>query len=293
MSNSSSETDTAPFAGFLASEVSISSPENSFFHIIPVPFEKSVSYGTGTANGPAAILQASQQLEFFDTISCPGEKGIHTHHPIKTDTPEAMVGAVSKTVGSVVENNQIPVVIGGEHTVSLGAVMGMEKHQPFGVVQIDAHADLRDSYEGSPYSHACVMRRIVDLGIPIFQIGIRSLSLEEVAFRKKKKIRYLDMMAIHANGLPADILPDDFPERLYLTIDVDGLDPSIMPATGTPEPGGLSWQQTMTILENLARTRQIIGFDAVETAPIGGMHFPEYTVARMIYNLMGFIARNR
>ncbi len=293
MTNSSAKTDTAPFAGFLASEVSISSPESSFFHIIPVPFEKSVSYGTGTANGPAAVLQASQQLEFFDTVSCPGEKGIHTHHPIESDDPEAMLDTVSRTVRSVVENNRIPVVIGGEHTVSLGAVMGMGKSQPFGVVQIDAHADLRDSHEGSLYSHACVMRRIVDLGIPIFQIGIRSLSLAEVAFREKKKIRYLDMTDINQNGLPADILPDDFPEKLYLTIDVDGLDPSIMPATGTPEPGGLSWQQTMTILENLARTRQIIGFDAVELAPIAAVHFPEYTVARMIYNLMGFIARNR
>lgn len=277
--------------GFLASELSINSPADSLFHVIPVPFEKSVSYGNGTAEGPEAILKASQQMEFFDGSSCPGESGIYTHPAISADSPETMISTAGRIVESVVTRNKIPVLLGGEHTVTLAAVEGLRGCKNFGVVQFDAHADLRNSYEGSSFSHACVMRRIAEQNIPIFQIGVRSLSLAEVAFRQEQDIARIDMTDIHRHGIPDPILPRDFPENIYINIDVDGLDPSIMPATGTPEPGGLFWQQLMSIFESIAATRRIIGFDAVELAPIAGIHFPQYTTARMIYNLMGFITR--
>ena len=137
-----------------------------------------------------------------------------------------------------------------------------------GVVQFDAHADLRDRYEGSPYNHACTMRRVLDYGHRLFQVGVRSLSMEEVAYRRDQGIQGLDAEAIASRGIPETFLPRDFPEDIYVTVDVDCLDPSIMPATGTPEPGGLSWYQIMAALSGICGPRRILGFDVVELAPI-------------------------
>jgi agmatinase len=278
---------------FLASEISNPLPENALFHILPVPYEKSVSYGTGTAKGPMAILESSLQLELFDGISIPAEHGIYTHPPIDCNGSAVIVlQRISDVVSGVLGLGKIPVLLGGEHTVSAGAFSALKKtDKNFGIVQFDAHADLRDTYEGTPHSHACVMHRALDMGIPIYQIGVRSLSYEEHLLRNRLRIGHLDTAAINETGIPKHILPPDFPDSIYITFDVDAFDPSVMPATGTPEPGGLSWYQAFQALKSVISDHKVIGFDVVELSPIAGIHAPEFTIARFIYNLFGIITR--
>jgi len=285
--------DQPSFPGFLASEIPPAKPEECLFHVIPVPYEKTVSYGAGTAAGPLAILESSQQLELFDGISVPAEYGIYTHPSVNCDdSDEKTLEKIAKTVSIVLNLKKIPVILGGEHTVSVGAFRAIKAHfNDFGIVQFDAHADLRDTYHGTSLSHACVMRRALEMDIPIFQIGVRSLSWEEHVLRQERNIGHLDASAIGMAPFPDVMLPEDFPQNIYITFDVDGLDPSIMPATGTPEPGGLSWYQAISALRAVMRGRQVIGFDVVELAPIPDMHAPQFTAARLIYNLFGMIGR--
>ncbi|MEA2108140.1 MAG: agmatinase [Pseudomonadota bacterium] len=278
---------------FLASEISLPAPGNALFHIIPVPYEKSVSYGTGTAQGPAAILESSQQLELFDGTGIPAEHGIYTHSPIDCkDSAEIVLHKIADIVSEVLDLEKFPVLLGGEHTISAGAFTAIKKNcDDIGIVQFDAHADLRDTYEGTTNSHACVMHRALDMNIPVFQIGVRSLSYDEHLLREKLNIGHLDAAIINKFGIPDSILPPDFPDKIYLTFDVDAFDPSIMPATGTPEPGGLNWYQTFQMLESIITGRNIIGLDVVELAPIDGMHAPDFSMARFIYNLFGAMVR--
>ncbi len=280
--------------GFLRSEFGVSSPEEALFHVLPVPLERTVSYGAGTANGPNAILEASLQLEAFDGVSYPGEAGIYTAPPIDCSGD---IGTVLRRIETVVRNvfeqKKTPVLLGGEHSLTQAPVRALaELGNDLGVVQIDAHADLRDVYDENPFSHACVMRRIAELGIPIFQIGVRSLCREEIEYRAATGIAFLDAADLQRNGFPDSLLPKDFPESIYLTFDVDGLDASLMPATGTPEPGGLSWWQALTAVECVLRNgRRLVGLDLVELAPIPGFHAPEYVAAKLTYALMGFACR--
>lgn len=278
---------------FLEEELDEIAPEEALFHVIPVPLEQTVSYGGGTGMGPSAILRASSQLEVYDGVSNPSEHGIWTAKPVETDGPlEEVVRRIEDAVALSMSMGRMPVLLGGEHTVTVGALKACRAaFGEVGIVQIDAHADLRDTYEGTPYSHACVMKRACDMGHPVFQAGIRSLSLPEVAFRKTHPVHHLDARDIAKHGIPEEMLPEGFPERIWLTIDVDGLDASIMPATGTPEPGGLSWYQCQEIIEKAVSGRRVVGFDVVELAPIKGLHFPEFTAARLVYDTMGFISR--
>jgi len=283
------------YPSFLASEITVPAPEDALFHIIPVPCEKTVSYGAGTAQGPAAILQASQQLELFDGTCIPAEQGIYTHPPLDCSGDiEHILSTISDTVSGVLTLGKIPVLLGGEHSITFGAAYVARDHFPagFGVVHFDAHADLRDTFEGSRFSHACVMHRVLEISLPLFQIGIRALSLAQHRLRLEKKIGTLDAHVIAAQGMPATILPDDFPENIYLSIDVDAFDPSIMPATGTPEPGGLTWYQMMQALTSVLQGRRLIGMDLVELAPMPGFHAPDFTAAKLIYSIFGIIARN-
>lgn len=274
---------------FLESEIPDRPESGCRFHIIPAPLEDTVSYGGGTAWGPEAILEASYYLEAFDGESCPCEQGIYTQDP--ADDLEAIESAVSR----VLQLGGLPIVLGGEHTVTLGALRAFKAAgEEFGVVQFDAHADLRDEYEGSKLSHACVMRRVLDdLGLPLFQIGVRALSPAEHQLRRERGIPALDAVAIARGGIPQVLLPDGFPKKIYLTFDVDGFDSSIMPATGTPEPGGLTWREVSRCFELLTGEARIIGADFVELAPLPNFPAPDFTVARLIYNLMGLIERQR
>ena len=279
---------------FHGDDVPPANPESALFHVIPVPMEQSVSYGRGTAAGPDAILAASGQLE---TLACgvvPTDRGIYTTPAIDcTGTPEAILKRVKEQVSTTIATPAIPVVLGGEHTVTCGAIDALEKHYTdFGVIQFDAHADLRASYEGSGYSHACVMRRIHEKNIPIFQLGTRSYCIEEDNYRKLHKIAYLDSETIWRQG-PTLTLPEDFPEKVYVTFDLDGLDSSVLPATGTPVPGGLNWYQAMWLIEQIMESRVCIGFDVVELAPIEELHASSFLAAQLTYNMMAYLTKSQ
>ena len=289
---------------FMASELSSIDADKALFHIIPAPWEKSVSYGKGTIHGPAAIIKASQQLEKWDGFSVPARRGIYTKYlnlkkgKTGSDNTGKFLGLVEKAVYDSLSEKHIPIVLGGEHTVSLGSFRAIDKEgSPYkgktGIIQFDAHGDLRDKYEGNSLSHACVMRRAYEIGFPLFQLGVRSISLEELDLRKNnKKINYMDAYEAVTQNINKIKLPDDFPENVYLTIDVDGFDISVFPATGTPEPGGLGWYQVLSIIESVAAQRKIIGFDVVELAPDGVSHASEFTAARLVYNVMGIVERS-
>jgi agmatinase len=284
------------YPSFLESDIPPSSYEKALVHIIPVGMEKSVSYGAGTAEGPGAILQASQQLETFDGHSIPGETGIYTHPPVPCNgkTPHEDIALISSTVAPVIRQESVPIILGGEHTVTLGPLRSFkDTGKKIGVIQFDAHADLRDSYEGDHLSHACVMRRIHEMGFPIMQIGIRSLSQPEDIFRKKHNIPCLEAEAIYRKGIPDTVLPPGFPEKIYITFDLDCLDPSIMPATGTPEPGGLNWYQALDLVNRVAEGRTVCGCDVVELAPAPNMHGADFTAAKLVYAMISVINRTR
>ena len=281
-------------ARFLASELAPGTPDSAFFHMLPVPLEASVSYGGGTAKGPCAILEASDQLELWDGESVPAELGIHTWPAVDCSGEiQTVLGRIESAVARILDYGGLPIILGGEHTVTYGALAALaEKYGRFGVVQFDAHADLRDSYEGNRWSHACVMCRAVkELGLPLVQFGVRALCLEEVAARREHGVEFLDAATLAASSMPEELLPPDFPERIYLTFDVDGLDPSIMPATGTPVPGGLGWYEALRLAERALRGRRVLGMDVVELAPVPGMHMADFTAARLVYALMGLVQR--
>ncbi len=281
---------------FLASECRLRGPE-ARFHVLPVPLESSVSYGRGAADGPAAILEASQQLEDWDGFSCPLEDGIHTLPAIDCSGPvEEILARIAAALIPVLRAGRVPVVLGGEHTVTLGALRALADccSEPIGLIQIDAHADLRDSYEGSAYSHACVARRVLDnFAMPIYQFGVRALSATEARLREQEaRIDFLDAAAFAANGLPVRPLPEHFPKKLYLTFDVDGLDPSVIRATGTPVPGGPGWHDCLQLIERAIKGRQVLGFDVVELAPQPEDHASSFAAAQLVYRLMGLLQRN-
>lgn len=290
---------------FLASEIGRQAPEACLFHVIPVPLESTVSYGGGTARGPAAILAASSQLETWTGRHEPCAAGICTWLAVAcSGGPESAMDGLEQAVlrAAASRNGQtmLPVVLGGEHSLTPGAVRALRHlHGDFGVLHVDAHADLRMEYGGTPHSHACAMRRVLELGCELAQFGVRSLSPDEVRFRKESGLFHLDARDFYQHGglagLAAPLLPESFPDTVYISFDVDGLDPSVIPATGTPEPGGLLWYDALGLLERaLCRAnghkRRVIGLDVVELAPFPaetGQSWPEFAAARLVYELMG------
>ena len=281
---------------FLQDDLPPRAPEDCLFQVIPCPLERSVSYGEGTAEGPRALLEASRQLEAWLEDGVPGEVGIHTQAEIdcRSEDVQSILEELGARVLEAVDSGHIPLTIGGEHALSSGPIAAL--HQAgyrFGVVQIDAHADLRDAYEGNPLSHASVMRRVTDLGIPLFQFAVRSLCVEEVEARKTLGVRYVDAREIAINGVGSCVLPEDFPELIYLTFDVDAFDASLMPATGTPEPGGLFWYDAVQILKQVTHGRRVLAADLVELAPLAGFHGATFTAAKLAYQMMRVCQRGR
>lgn len=280
---------------FLGSELAQGDPVSSLFHVIPVPYERTVSYGGGTANGPLAILDASWQLETWDGKSTPCELGIYTREAIDCEGEEfAVIERIAAATKEVVSLGKMPVAVGGEHTVTGGVIKGLLDAgiTDFGVVQIDAHADLRDAYKGNPLSHASVMKRVVDLGVPLYQLGVRACCEEEIGVRKEHGVYFQDADQLVPNNITETTLPEDFPKKVFFTLDIDGMDPSVFPSTGTPVPGGLGWYQTLSLFESVARQREIIGFDLMEFAPIEGFHAYEFAAAQLIYKMMGILQRS-
>lgn len=294
--NKSINSAMAKYPVFLGSEIDQPTPSDAHFHILPVPWERSVSYGAGTAMGPAKILQASWQLETWDGQSNPSTVGIYTHPPVDVHAePQTVVNQICDAVKGIVAQGALPIAIGGEHTVTMGVIQGLLDAGvcDIGVVQIDAHADLREAYEGDRYSHASVMHRIAEMNIPICQLGVRAYCEEEISVRKRFRVHSIDADVLVQQNIQDIVLPDNFPDKVFFTLDIDGMDPSIFPSTGTPVPGGLGWYQTLSLFESICRQRHLVGFDIMEFAPIE--HFPAYdfSAAQLIYKMMGIYLRNK
>lgn len=270
-----------------------SSLADSKFVVVPVPYDLTSTYQSGSRRGPGAILDASGNMELYDEEL--GKEtylaGIHTLVPLAADArgPEEMVASVREQITHVLAHGKIPVMLGGEHSISLGAVQAMQKKYPtLSVLQLDAHADLRDSYQGSPYSHAAVARRIAEI-CPLVQVGIRSMSAEEAVFMAAGTMRTFTVDLIRAdNGWQEKVL-EYLSGDVYVTIDLDVFDPAIMPSTGTPEPDGLAWREVLSLLRELSRRRRIRGFDVVELAPVPGLVAPDFLAAKLVYRLMGYL----
>ena len=254
------------------------------FAVIPVPYEKTTSYGKGASKGPLAILKASEQVEDYDIEldSEPFRVGINVGKPIKS------LDKISDAVSKILDDKKIPVLLGGEHSITPFAVSACRKRfKNLSVLQLDAHADLRSSYQGSKYSHASAMRRVLEI-CPAVQVGIRSMDRSEMEFARSSgqldKIHFAQKLEL------VEKINTQLSKDVYITIDIDVFDPGIMPATGTPEPGGLDYYEVLDILKGVARQKNVVGFDLVELAPIKGLSHPDFTAAKMIYKLMGYIA---
>lgn len=287
-------------ATFFGLEPELSAYASARAAVFGMPFGASVSYGRGAENGPAAIMEASQQVELFDHELGfnPCDAGIATVAPelmaSPLDSHEAVVAAVSRVLPPLLDDGKFPVMLGGDHSVAPPMIaMLRARHEALGVLQIDAHADLRDSYDDDPESHACAMRRALDHDLShLVAVGIRNLSEPEWDYLQTQTnittvwggtwLKPWDAFCAEVDAAIARL-----PEHVYLSIDVDGLDPSIMPSTGTPEPGGLSWQHVCYVLERLFASRTVVAMDINELAPIAQLHGPDFLVAKLLYRAIG------
>ena len=279
---------------FLGIEKEFSEYESSSIIILPVPYEATVSYRSGTREGPRAILEASKYVELFDPETKKEiykEVGIFTAPalPIDTSGPQAMLQLIEKEYRKYLYDNKLIIMLGGEHTISYAPVkIFYESGEDFSVLSIDAHADLRDTYENSKFNHACVMRRVHEL-VPLVEIGVRSFCKEEIEYIEKNKISVFTPQKIRESSDWITEALNDVKDNVYISIDVDGFDPSVIPSTGTPEPDGLLYFQVEELLKNIAREKNIIGIDVVELSPISSLHYSEFTIAKLIYRIINFI----
>lgn len=263
--------------------------------VLPVPYDFSTSYQSGTRWGPRGILEASRNMELWDEeLGATYRAGICTLPEVEPTAlgPEAMVERVECAVAWILDAGKIPAMLGGEHSITAGAVRAAhERHPGLTVLQLDAHADMRDRYLDSSYSHACVMRRVRER-VPATSVGIRSMSEEEAEYLESHPAPIWSTRRFRAlRGDWSPILATLGPE-VYVTFDLDALDPGILPGTGTPEPGGLDWYEAVDLLAAVAERSRIVGFDVVELAPIGGQYASDFLAARLAYRLMG-LARKR
>jgi agmatinase len=268
--------------------------EKSRVAVLPVPYERTVSYGVGTKNGPAAIIEASHYVELYDDEldEEPYRIGVHT---LPAWIPENMepAGCVEELRGVVqglVERGKFVLTLGGEHSIAAGPISAhLGRYPKLSVLHFDAHGDLRDEYEGQKFSHACAARRWVDYDLPTVQVGIRSISKEEVDFvRGKKNIRVVSNRELHRSD---DWMTGAFElltDSVYVTFDVDFFDGSLVPGTGTPEPGGGTYDQALRIFRRLIESRRIVGADVVEHAPVPGNRAPDFMIAKLCYKLLSY-----
>lgn len=259
--------------------------------LLPVPYDGATSYRSGARDGPAAIISASRHLEDYDLESDqePSKLGIYTHPEIEPHlgSPYAMVERVHQVVGSLVSMGKLVGVLGGDHSITVGSVSAcLEQYADMSILYLDAHADLRDEYQGTKYSHACTARRIHEMA-PLVQVGVRSLSEEEKNYISKQDIPvFFWPPSIHPFQ-PENIV-SLLSDNVYVSIDLDVLDPSVMPAVGTPEPGGMLWQEIISLLRQVATSRHIVGFDVVELSPNEGPQSCAFTAAKLAYKLIGY-----
>lgn len=278
-----------------------SSWKNSAFAVIPFPIDTTTTYVSGTRNGPRAILEAACHMELFDEENKiePYRAGVFTSTevPLATAGPLPMLKDVERKVRSVIKAGKFPILLGGEHTGTCGVVAALrKKYGELTVLQLDAHADLRDRYLGTPWNHACVGRRILDASAKLVQVGIRSMSEEEERFLKKSEnVKTYFASEVKSNlGDVTKGIVGDLSGNVYVTIDLDVFDTGIMPAVGTPEPGGLNWYEAIDILRDVVQSDcNIVGFDIMELAPIPGMVAPDFLAAKLCYRMMGWLCAKR
>jgi agmatinase len=270
-----------------------SDPEQSRVVVLPLPYEGTVSFGSGTSRGPDAILAASAEVEFWDDELGrePCEVGIHTAEalPLAGLSPAEARERVRAEASRWVERDRLLVALGGEHAVSppvVEAVRARHGAETTALV-IDAHLDLRDSYQGSRDSHACASRRMHEGG-PVVIVGARAFERAEIEFAREAEIPVFLARDLAGRDDWIDAVVDACGEQVHVSFDVDGLDPAIVPATGTPVPGGLRWYDALRLLCSVARSRRIVGLDVVELAPIEGLVAPDFLVAQLTYKLIGY-----
>jgi len=286
-----SESASLPF-NFCGLDEEMSGFDQAKVLIWPVPFEKTVSYGVGTKNGPQAIINASRNVELFDE-EVGGETaqtGIHTLEAIDPDRePDEMMPILYRETKRLLKSGKFICMLGGEHSISTPVIKAHQELYPnLSVLQIDAHADLRDQYDGTPHSHASVMRRVVEF-CPIVQVGIRSLSADEARAIPTLPTRVFFAKDIVGRTDWMDEAVASLTDNVYLTIDVDGLDPSLIPTTGTPEPGGLMWYDVVGLISKVAKKRRIVGKDVTELSTSPGINSPSFLTAKLIYKTLGYV----
>jgi agmatinase len=275
-------------------EAEFSSFERARIVVWPVAYEGTVSYGTGTGRGAEAIIDASRNMELYDeeTDAEVYKLGIHTVEESPSVAPPArMMEALYERASELVSTGKFVAMIGGEHSVSAPVIRAhAERYDNLSILQIDAHADLRDTYDGTPHSHASIMARVTrDMRLPAVQCGIRSISAEEARAIDELPTRIFWAKDIVGRSDWWDAAVDGLTENVYLTVDIDGLDPSLVAQTGTPEPGGLGWYETVGLIRTLARKRRVVGMDLTEYSYVEGQDASAFLCAKLIYKSLAFI----
>jgi agmatinase len=280
-----------PPYGFLALPTEQSQYASARVVVLPIPYDATTSARAGAREGPRAIISASQEIETYDIDLSydASQHGIHTLPDVAPHSggPQAMVERIESVVGDLLDDGKFVVTLGGEHTVAVGAVRAHARRLPgLSVLSIDAHADLRDEYLDSPYNHACVMRRIIDL-CPVVQVGMRSVSADQVSLIRERNLPFFTPPAYRALADGPVEIARILTQDVYISVDLDGLDPSQMAAVGTPEPGGLFWDEVIALLTAVAREKRIVGFDVTELAPDLGPPACAQLAAKLAYRLIG------
>lgn len=280
---------------FLGLPHDLAAYKSARFAVLPVPYDSTTSYAVGTRDGARAIITASQQVELYDeALGRESLKdGVATLDPAPIDVsgPEATVERIFEAARKPVRDGKFLIGLGGEHSISSGLVRAVRsRYKKLSVLQVDAHADLRDEYQGSRWSHASVMRRIADMGVPAVGVGIRNYSLEEAKFIKSAKKPIFSARTCRESKTWIAEVVSKLTDEVFVTIDIDGFDPAFAPGTGTPEPGGLDWYHVTDLLAAVAKEKAIVAADVVEVRPIPPNHVTEFLAAKLVYRLIGLVS---
>jgi len=288
---------STPVDNFLGLDADHRNPATARYAVLPIPYEGTVSYKAGTADGPAAIIEASRQVELFDEelLGEFHQAGVVTLPAVApAATPPEQMARVKAAADKAFAAGRFLLALGGEHSVTGPLVRAAaEAHGEISVLQIDAHADLRDEWDGTPLSHASVMRRVLDVTDRIAQVGIRNFCKDEYEQCRPQCERFITPAVVEADPNWIDRAMEILGEKVYITIDIDGLDPSIAPGTGTPEPGGLSWRRACRLLRRVCEQRTVVAADIMEVRPIPPNHVTEFLAARLAYKIISYTQLGR
>jgi len=281
------------FAGL---EEEFCSRDNSQIAVVSIPFDETVSWLSGTRNGPSALIEASSNMELYDieTDSEVYRRGIYTEKPVKCKGSEEMLEKSHKLIKEIIEEGKLVVTLGGEHSVSAAPIRAhADYYKDLSVLQMDAHTDLRPAYEGNKHSHASIMARVNEMENvkETLAVGIRAMDSSELPFLNRDRVYFAENI-MHSDDWMDEAI-EKLSQNVYITFDIDVLDPSIMSSTGTPEPGGMQWYQTLTFLKKVAEARKIVGFDVVELLPTPGNQAPDFLAAKLVYKILSYIFVNK